>query len=125
MYYCDPDGKTDYVQSRDKQPVDDTTPTVGCIRFEHVNAAGCEACVGYILGLPERPVKQILLKDCQFSFNPDGKPMVPAMARDIEICQRRGLIARFVDRITLDHVSMEGVAGEALDCVNCGSIENK
>ena len=125
MYHCDPDGKTDYVQSREKQPVDDTTPTIGSIRFEHVNAAGCEACVGYILGLPERPVREILLKDCDFSFNPDGKPMVPAMARDIEVCQRRGLIARFVDSISLNNVHIEGIEGKELDFQDCGQIENR
>ncbi len=125
MYFCDPDGKTDYVQSREKQPVDDTTPTVGGIRFEHVNAAGCEACVGYVLGLPERPVKEILLKNCRFSFSPDAKPMVPAMARDVETCQRRGLIARFVDSITLDGVRMEGIEGTPLDFQECGQIENR
>ena len=59
------------MQSREKQPVDDTTPTVGSIRFERVNAQGCEACVGYILGLPERPVKEIQLKDSVFTFKPD------------------------------------------------------
>lgn len=123
MYYCDPDGKTDWVQSREKQPVDDTTPTVGSIRFEHVNATGCEACVGYILGLPERPVKEILLKDCNFSFHPDGAPMTPAMANGVEACQRRGLIARFVDRISLTNVRMEGVEGEELDILDCGQVE--
>ena len=123
MYYCDPDGKTDFVQSREKQPADDTTPTVGSIRFEQVNATGCEACVGYILGLPERPVKEILLKDCNFSFNPDGKPMVPAMARDVETCLRRGLIARFVENISLNNVRFEGIEGQELDFRDCGGLE--
>jgi polygalacturonase len=125
LYYCDPDGKTDWVQSREKQPVDDTTPTVGSIRFEHVHATDCEACVGYILGLPERPVREILLKNCRFSFNPNGKPMVPALANGVKSCQRRGLIARFADSIFLDRVRMEGVVGDALDCQDCGRVENR
>ncbi len=28
FYFCDPDGKTTYVQSRDVYPVDDRTPQV-------------------------------------------------------------------------------------------------
>ena len=95
------------------------------IRFEHVNATGCEACVGYILGLPERPVKELLMKDSRFSFNPDGKPMVPAMARDVETCQRRGLIARFVESISLISVRMEGIEGKDMDFRDCGTIENR
>ena len=123
MYFCDPDGRTDYVQSREKQPVDDTTPTVGSIRFERVQAEGCEACVGYVLGLPERPVREILLKDCAFSFSPDGKAMAPAMARDVEACRLRGLIARFVDRISLDNVRFDGIEGEETDFQDCGAAK--
>ena len=125
MYFCDPDGRTDYVQSREKQPVDDTTPTIGSIRFERVSAKGCEACVGYILGLPERPVKEILIKDSAFTFNPDGKAMTPAMARDVPECKGQGLIARFVDKITLSNVRMEGLQGKEMDCQDCGELHEK
>ena len=123
MYFCDPDGRTDYVQSREKQPVDDTTPAIGSIRFERVNAINCEACVGYILGLPERPIREIIIKDCVFTFHPDGKAMVPAMANGVEECKGQGLIARFVDFIKLDHVRMEGLQGKETDFQDCGAIE--
>lgn len=119
MYYCDPDGRTAYVQSRQKQPVDDTTPTVGRVCFERVRAVNCEACAGYILGLPERPVQEIRIKDCEFTFAPQGKPMRPAMANGVEECARRGMIARFVDSIVLERVHMEGVEGEELDFQDC------
>lgn len=126
MYFCDPDGRSDYVQSREKQPVDDTTPTIGSIRFERVSARDCEACVGYILGLPERPAGEILIQDSTFTFNPDGKPMAPAMANGVEECKCRGLIARFVDRITLRNARFEGIRGQELDFQECGcSIQEK
>ena len=120
MYFCDPDGKTAYVQSREKQPVDDTTPTIGSIRFERVRATDCEGCVGYILGLPERPVREIVLKDCEFSFNLHGKPMVPAMAAQVEECFCQGLIARYVDSISVSQVKMEGLRGKEKDFEHCG-----
>ena len=120
MYFCDPDGRTEYVQSRQKQPVDDTTPTVGSIRFERVHATACEACVAYILGLPERPVREITLRDCDFTFNPDAKPMTPAMAGGVEECRCRGVIARFVDRLTLDGVRFQGILGDEMDLQDCG-----
>ena len=28
FYFCDPDGKTEFVQSREKMPVDDGTPAI-------------------------------------------------------------------------------------------------
>ena len=122
MYFCDPDGRTEYVQSREPQPVDDTTPTVGGIRFERVDAEGVEACAGYILGLPERPVQSITLKDCRFTFNPNGKPMVPAMAANVEECLNRGLVAYYVDQLTLDNVTMEGVQGERVTATEVKTI---
>ncbi len=122
MYFCDPDGRTEYVQSREAQPVDDTTPTIGSIRFEQVEAENCEACAGYILGLPERPVREITMKDCRFTFNPEGKAMAPAMAWNVEECKNRGLIAYFVDRLTLDHVTMEGVSGERVKATEVDTI---
>ena len=102
--------------------MDDTTPTVGGIRFERVNAEGVEACAGYILGLPERPVQSITLKDCHFTFNPNGKAMVPAMAVNVEECLNRGLIAYYVDQLTLDNVTMEGVKGERVTATEVKTI---
>ena len=122
MYYCDPDGKTPYVQSRDPQPVDDATPTVGSICFERVRATGCQGCAGYALGLPERQVEHVLLRDCQFSFSRDAQPMTPAMADGVESCCRRGLIFSFVDRVTLDNVRMEGIEGQRLTAVSVNTI---
>ena len=123
MYYCDPDGRTAYVQSRQKQPVDDTTPTVGRVCFERVRAEGCEACAAYILGLPERPVQAIEIRDCAFSFNPDGRPMRPAMASDVEECKCRGVIARFVDHILMQNVRMEGIQGKEMDLTDCAKVQ--
>ena len=124
MYFCDPDGRTEYVQSRERQIVDDTTPTVGSIRFERVDAENCEACAGYILGLPERPVKEITMKDCRFTFNPAGKTMAPAMAANVEECFNRGLIANYVDKLTLDNVTMEGVQGERITATEVKTISD-
>ena len=114
MYYCDPDGRTDYVQSRAAQPVDDTTPVIGSIRFERVDAENCEACAGYILGLPERPVKEIVMKDCRFAFHSHGRPMAPAMAANVEQCLCRGIIASYVDKLALENVTMEGITGSRI-----------
>ena len=117
MYFCDPDGHTPYVQSREKQPVDDTTPTIGSVTFERVQAADCHACVGYILGLPERPVRHVTVRDCCFSFAPSPTPMVPAMAEGVEPMTNRGVIAQFVDQLTIENVTMQGIAGEQISGV--------
>ena len=115
MYFCDPDGHSPYVQSREPQPIDDGTPTIGSIVYRRVRAEACQACVAYILGLPERPVREVCLEDCSFTFLPEASAMAPAMAEGVEPCHHRGIIARFIDSLRLEAVSMRGVEGPETD----------
>ena len=123
FYFCDADGKTDRVQSREKQPVDETTPEIGTVCFERVRASGCKACAAYVTGLPEKPMKHLILRDCRFDFDPDAAPMIPAMALHVEECCRRGIIARYVERLTLEDVALEGCEGEPLETAEVGKVE--
>ena len=114
MYFCDPDGHTPYVQSREKQPVNDTTPTVGRIAFERVEASDCQSCAAYILGLPERPVESVAIRHCRFTFPPDALALTPAMAEGVEPLRRRGVVALFTNQLTLQNVQLDGIEGERL-----------
>ena len=122
FYFCDADGKTDRVQSREKQPVDETTPTLGTVEFTRVKAEGCKACAVYALGLPERPMKHLVLRDCEFTFDPEAEPLLPAMALQVEPCRCRGVIAAFLEKLTLEHVTMEGVEGPRTDLTEVGEV---
>ena len=122
MYFCDPDGHSEWVQSREKKPVDETTPRIGEIRFEQVEATDCKACAGYVLGLPEQPAEHIALKDSSFTFDPEAEALVPVMAEQVEKCRCRGLILKNVRKITLDNVRYEGVDGEWIDAENTEEI---
>ena len=112
LYYCDPDGHSPRVQSREPMPVDDTTPTVGDIVYERVTARGCTGCVAYILGLPERPVRRVAMRDCAFSFLKDAAPFLPAMADGVEEVANRGILYSGVEKIDMENVTMEGISGE-------------
>ena len=125
MYFCDPDGHSPRVQSREKQPVDETTPRIGTIHFRHVRAEGCKACVVYALGLPEQPVEHLVLEDCEFRFDPEAEPLVPAMAEGVEACCRRGLVLKYVDQVTLRDVRMEGIDGERIDALEVNHIKEE
>jgi hypothetical protein len=67
------------------------------------------------MGLPEQPMAHLELRDCSFRFDPEAKPMVPAMALGVEECCRRGVIARFLEKLTLHNVLMEGIEGAELE----------
>ena len=122
FYFCDADGKTQRVQSREKAPADETTPEIGAVLFERVEAAGCKACAAYILGLPEKPMARMEMRDCVFRFDPEALPLVPAMALEVEECCRRGIIARFLKNLTVRNVRMEGIEGEPLETLDVEEI---
>lgn len=110
MYFCDPDGHAEWVQSRAPRPVDAGTPSVGGIRFERVRASGCRACAAYLLGLPERPVEGVTLRDCEFSFDAGAAAFPPVMADGVAPCARRGIVARFVEGLEVENTRLEGAA---------------
>lgn len=123
MYYCDPDGHTPYVQTREKLPVDDRTPRIGSLTFERVAAVNAEACAGYFLGIPEMPCEKVTLKDCSFDFAPDGKKMVPVMAEGVEECFRRGLILRNVREAVIENTRFNGIEGPDVETEEVGSLK--
>ena len=121
LYYCDPDGKSEYVQSREKQPVDERTPRVGRVEFRNVHATGV-ACAGYFLGLPEKPIEQVVMEHVTIACSPDAKPMEPAMACGVEVCSQRGIVAHYVDSIQMNDVTISGQIGDELTCVDVGEV---
>lgn len=123
MYFCDEDGHSEWVRSREKQPVDDSTPRIGSIVFRNVDAERCGACAGYFLGLPEQPIECVTMERVRFTYAEDATPMEPVMADGVEPCVRHGLTVQFVDRLTLSDVTLTGQAGPALECVGVGRRE--
>ena len=122
LYFCDPDGRTEYVQSREKQPVDERTPRIGKIAFRHVKATGV-ACAGYFLGLPEKPIERVEMEDVSIACAADADPMSPAMACGVERVSQKGLVAINVDKVVMKNVTITGQNGPVLECENVGAVE--
>lgn len=114
MYFCDPDGRSEYVQSREKQPVDGRTPRIGRVVFRNVEATGV-SCAGYFLGLPEKPIENVVMEHVSIACAEDAQPMVPAMAEGVEKCVRRGIVAHHVAELHMTDVTITGYAGEMIE----------
>ncbi|NCC08748.1 MAG: glycoside hydrolase family 28 protein [Clostridia bacterium] len=125
LYCCDPDGKSDYVASKQPQPVDKSTPTIGTVFCRDIKCDGCGAAGAYIFGLPEKPVESVTLENVSISFAPDAKPAAPVMMRDIEPVCRLGFYAENVSQLTLKNVIIEGADGEPMRLVNVKSFEKE
>ncbi|MDR3115803.1 MAG: glycoside hydrolase family 28 protein [Treponema sp.] len=67
MYYrCGADISEGFF-SPNPQPVNELTPSVKNIRVSGIRALGCRASAGFIAGLPESPVENLVMDHCEFS----------------------------------------------------------
>ncbi|MDY4041431.1 MAG: glycoside hydrolase family 28 protein [Collinsella sp.] len=125
FYFCDPDGKSEYVQCRDALPMDDRTPKVASLSFKDIEATGCQAAVAWITGLPESRIDMLELHHVHVDFAADAEPAVPAMASGVDEMCRAGLIAEHVSTLVLDDVVIEGVEGEDLVLTDVHRVERR
>ncbi len=115
FYFCDPDGKTGYVQSRDPLPVDDRTPSIGKFVFENIKAENCHVAAAFFDGLPEEKIEEIVLSNVQISFAENAETDRPAMSEGVEACSKKGIFARNVKKLVLKNVSISGYEGEMIE----------
>ena len=68
MYYkCGCDDPTSPIYSLEKQPVTKETPSIKDVSIVGVKAKNCRASAGLIAGLPEMPIDDLEIHDCEFS----------------------------------------------------------
>lgn len=125
FYFCDPDGKTEYVQSREPYPVDERTPSIKRLIFENMDCTDCHVAAAYFDGLPEAKIEEIVMRNISISYAENPKCDVPAMSEGVEASSKRGLFARNVARLTLDRVKIEGQMGEAVELIGVDELEKK
>lgn len=114
-YYCDPDGHSEYVWSRNRHmPIDDGTPRIGSFKFKDLECTDCECMAGYFDGLSELPIKKIELENVSFSFKEDARPFEPAMLENIKEYCKGGLYVDNVETLVLKNVTFDGVVGEKI-----------
>ncbi len=127
MYYNmgDETGHTEYVWTTEKLPVDDLTPIVGEFEFENMTCTGVACCAGAFYGLPEEPIKRIKLKNVSFSFDKNCAPSYPDMKEKNVAVKNGGLYFQFTDRVELENVTFDGVAGEEIVCDGVGVVQRR
>ena len=123
FYFCDPDGKTEYVQSRDAYPVDERTPILRRFTFEDIEAHNCHVAAAWFDGLPEQKIEEINLRDITVDFAKDPRAGVPAMSSGVEPCVKKGIYARNVQHLVLKNVKISGQDGEVLEAIAVDKLE--
>lgn len=123
FYFCDPDGRTEYVQSRESYPVDERTPAMKHFVFENIHAQNCHVAAAYFEGLPEQKIEKIEMRNCSISFAEDARTDVPIMSGGVDACSRKGLHAANVKQLILDNVTIKGNVGETLELQGVETVE--
>ncbi|MBB4120877.1 glycoside hydrolase family 88 protein [Martelella radicis] len=93
FYFCDADGKSDYVQSRDPHPVSEVTPRMSDITFRRIVARNVHTAAAAFYGLPEMPIENVTIEDYTVSYAPDAEAQPPVMACNIDPVRHGGIIA--------------------------------
>lgn len=127
MHYdlCDPDGKSDYVQSRLPMPVDETTPRMGRFLFKNIKCQGSEIAAGYFEGLSEMPIEEVALENVDISFKTDAKEgIIDAFLPRNEV-KKQGLTFKSVRSVILKNLTLNGYTGEKIITFNCEKIRSE
>jgi len=96
-------------------PVDATTPRFRRLRFSDITAKNVKVAAGYLVGLPEMPVEDVVFDNCSFYIDPDNKePGDADMSPVIPPQCRAGFSARRVDKLMLRNIDISNQIGPAI-----------
>lgn len=112
FYCCDPDGRTEYVQSKEKYPVDDRTPIIKTLSFSNITCNNCHVAAAYFYGLPEQKIERITMENIKITYAKQAQCDVPAMMSRIEPCTKMGLFAANVECLVLKNIVIDGQIGD-------------
>lgn len=125
FYFCDPDGRTPYVQSREPYPVDERTPLIKKMVFENMSCTNCHVAAAYFEGLPEQKIEELALRNISFTYAEQPTAGVPAMSEGVEKSTKRGFFARNVKKLTIEQVRIEGQEGADYELLDVDELVRK
>lgn len=123
FYFCDPDGKSDYVQNRNKLPADERTPSIKSLVFTDISAVNCHAQAAFFIGLPEKKIEQITMRNVHISFAEKPVPFVPEMLCGVSEARAAGVYACNIKHLILEGLVIEGQVGEPVILENVDEAE--
>lgn len=125
FYYCDPDGHTEYVASKEALAVDERTPEIRTLAFRDILAENCHLAAAYLYGLPEKKIERVEMERIHITYAKDAEEGVPAMMDGISPVSRMGIYANNIKTLVLEDVVIEGQFGEAVVAENIDNLIQK
>ena len=115
FYFCDIDGKTEYVWSKDALPVDERTPYLGEFTFKDIVCDNVHVAAGYFHGLLEQPIKKITLDNVIFNYHQNPIKDTPAMMSFLEPMKGKGLVFNNVEDVFLNNVKINTINNKPIE----------
>ncbi len=123
FYFCDPDGHSEYVRTKEALPADARTPEIRTLTFRNIEAKNCHVAAAYMYGLPEKKIGLVEMENVRVSFAEHPQSGQPAMMEGCnEHTSRQGIYANNIDTLILRNVRVEGQAGEPAETENIGHL---
>lgn len=95
------------LSDRNPRPITETTPCIRNIKITNVTAENAQTAAAFLLGLPERPIENVLFENVKITLAKDGVAGVPDMAFGVKKMQGQGIIAEFVKDFVQRNVSIK------------------
>ncbi|MDE6407113.1 MAG: hypothetical protein K2K50_00720, partial [Anaeroplasmataceae bacterium] len=111
-YYCDPDGHSEYVQTKKKLPVDDRTPYLGDFYFKNISCENVNVAAGTFYGIPEAPIHSITLENVCFKYADNPKEGIAAMMDGLDPLVGEGIHFNYVEHVKIHNVQFDGLKKE-------------
>ena len=92
------------------QETEDSTPSIQNVEIDGLRATGCKASCGFFIGLPEAPLLNLVLRDCEFSCDMESTISTDdsEMFEGLPTVDTRGLRLRYCQEVVLDRVQVHG-----------------
>lgn len=115
FYYCDPDGKSDYVQNKNMQLKDEFTPSIKNIVLKNIKATQIKGTAFYIYGLPESPVESLKVLNSTFEFSKVRTSEPPEMQDGLVDDEKLGIYLKNISEVDFLDVTFEGEYTKIID----------
>ncbi len=117
FYFCDPDGHSEYCQTRKKLEVNDMTPVIRNICARNINCTDAEVSFITVYGLPESKVEEVRIENVNVSFKDKSlrNAAAPVMMDDIEEMSGKGIYVRNVQKLIIKDVLISNSDDESID----------
>ena len=114
FYFCDIDGKEEYVWSKEPKEVTEETPEIRNVILENIECIDSEVSAGFVYGLPESKIENLKLKDFRVTFSENSEEDFPAMMSFIEKKKKSGFYFNNVRNLEIENVYAEDVTDQEI-----------